>query len=398
MSFFESVSLQPNDPVMGLNLLFAKEKNPLKVNLGVGTYKDENGQSIVMRCIREAEALVYEKNQAKDYLPIVGDTEFIKNLLPYVLGEDCEALLDGRVQAIQSLGGSGALRIGTDFLTKLDKRHEVYVPDPTWANHFPLMNEAGLQIHSYPYYDSVNHCLDFSRMKEHIQKIPKGNIILLHACCHSPTGIDPSFEQWCELADIIKEQKLIPFFDFAYHAFGDGIEGDRRAIRHFIDSGHECLIAYTCSKNFGLYGERVGALIICSSSPENSLKILSNCKQIARRSYSVPPCGGARLVKTVLSSESLTLEWKKELNEIRERVKQLRQNLCNKLAHEIPGRDFSFMRQQKGMFSFAGLSSDEALKLRKKNAIYLLENGRINVAGLNASNVDYVVASIKNLH
>lgn len=393
MPFFNDIPQLPDDPILGLPIAFAADPRPNKINLGIGAYKTAEGHPLVLKSVRKAESLLLQKNLPKDYLPIEGDADFLRCSLQLLFGSNSPLWQTGRFFAAQSVGGASALRIGAEFLAKLVSK-TVFISQPSWSNHKQIFERAGLNVGSYPYFDPHTFMLDFSGMCEAIKNMPPGSVILLHGCCHNPTGIDPSFEQWKELSNLIKKQQLIPFFDLAYQGFGRGLDEDAQAIRHFVNEGHEMLIAYSFSKNFGLYGERVGFLTVVCSSVDRVPKIASQIRSLIRGNYSNPPLHGARIVSTILKSPELTQEWKTELNNMCERVKEMRKALIAALLVKGQNRNFSYMNQQIGLFSFTGLSPEQVQRLRKEKAIYMPNSGRINVAGLNTQNVSHVAEAL----
>lgn len=393
MPFFNDIPQLPDDPILSLPIAFAADSNPNKINLGIGAYKTAEGHPLVLASVRKAESILLQKHLNKEYLPIEGDPEFLRYSLQLLLGTDSSFWQTNRYFAAQTVGGASALRIGSEFLAKLVSK-TIFISQPSWSNHKQIFERAGLNVGSYPYFDHKKYSLDFNGMCEAIKNMPKGSIILLHGCCHNPTGLDPTFEQWKELSDLIKKQQIIPFFDIAYQGFGRGLDLDAEAIRHFVSEGHEILIAYSFAKNFGLYGERVGFLTIVCSSIDQVPKIASQIKSLIRGNYSNPPLHGARIVSTILKSHELTLEWKTELNNMCERVKEMRKALIAALLVKGQDRNFSYMHQQIGLFSFTGLNPDQVQQLRKEKAIYMPNNGRINIAGLNTQNVGYVAEAL----
>lgn len=393
MPFFNDIPQLPNDPIMGLPIAFAADPRPNKINLGIGAYKTAEGHSLVLASVRKAESLLLQKHLNKEYLPIEGDPEFLRCSLQLLLGSDSPLWQTGRFFAAQSVGGASALRIGGEFLSKLVSK-TIFISQPSWSNHKQIFERAGLNVGSYPYFSPQTHLLDFSGMCGAIKNMPSGSVILLHGCCHNPTGIDPTFEQWKELSGLIKKQHIIPFFDLAYQGFGQGLDLDAEAVRHFVNEGHEALIAYSFSKNFGLYGERVGFLMIACSSADQVPKIASQVRSLIRGNYSNPPLHGARIVSTILKSHELTLEWKAELNNMSERVKEMRKALIAALLVKGQDRNFTYMHQQMGLFFFIGLNPEQVERLRKEKAIYMPNNGRINIAGLNTQNVSYVAEAL----
>lgn len=333
MSFFDEIPQMPIDPIFGLPIAFAADPRPNKINLGIGAYKTAEGNPLVLNSVRKAESLILQKHLNKEYLPIEGDAEFLRCSLELLLGKDSPLFQTGNYFAAQTIGGASALRLAGEFLAKLISR-TVFLSAPSWSNHKQIFERAGLNVGSYPYFESKTFTLDFTGLCHEITNMPPGSVILLHGCCHNPTGIDPSFEQWKELSEQIKKQKIIPLFDIAYQGFGQGLEEDAKAIRYFINQGHELLISYSFSKNFGLYGERVGFLTVVCSQSEQIKKIGSQIKSLIRGNYSNPPLQGTRIVSTILNSEELTQEWKKELQSMSGRIKNMRTALVAALDSE----------------------------------------------------------------
>lgn len=389
MSFFDEIPKMPIDPIFGLPIAFNADSRPNKVNLGIGAYRTEEGNPYVLKSVEKAETIILKKHLDKEYLPIDGDRLFLEHSLKLLLGEGCN--LENLVAA-QSVGGTGSLRIAGDLLSKLISR-TIFISEPTWANHKQIFEKAQLNVIPYPYYDSASSTLNFSSLCDEIRRMHPGSAILLHGCCHNPTGVDPSTEQWRELSHLIKKQKIIPLFDFAYQGFGDGIEQDAAAIRYFVKEGHECLISYSFSKNFGLYGERVGFLAVICPHAGQKEKIGSQIRTLIRGNYSNPPLHGARIISTILQSSELKNEWIEELQEMRERIKKMRHALSHTL-HELGNRrNFDYLVKLKGLFSFSGLNESQVDRLKQEYAIYMPNDGRINIAGLNSKNLSYVAKS-----
>ncbi len=394
MSFFHNIPLLPEDPILSLPAAFAAERNPTKVNLGIGAYKSAEGASLVLTCVRAAENQIIQKQLLKDYLPIDGDPEFIRLSLPVILGKEIIQKNGDSIFGIQTLGGSCALRIGGEFLAR-NLTKNIFISQPSWHNHKTIFEAAGLSVGSYPYYDFEKRKLDFSGMLQAISNIPKNSAILLHASCHNPTGFDPSPEQWKELSALIKKQGILPFFDMAYQGFGQDMDQDAYSVRSFIEDGHEILLAYSFSKNLGLYGERVGMLIGATSDSKDIPSILSQLKFSIRGMYSNPPLQGVRIVSTILRSPELTGDWKNELKNMCERVFEMKKALHAALLVKSKNqRSFSEMLEQKGIFMFCGLNPAQVERLRVEKGIYMPSNGRINVAGLNTQNIDYVAEAL----
>lgn len=391
--FFTDIPLLPEDPILGLAIAFAADPRPNKINLGIGAYKTAEGHPLVLSSVRKAESLLVQKNLYKEYLPIDGDAEFLRVSLQLLFGNDSPLWKSNQFFAAQTIGGGGALRIGGEFLSKLISK-TIFVSQPSWSNHKQIFERSGLNVGSYPYFNPKTFLLDYQGMCEAIEHMPSGSVILLHGCCHNPTGIDPTIEQWKELSDFIKKQRLIPFFDIAYQGFGPGIEEDVQPIRHFVNEGHEMLVAYSFSKNFGLYGERVGFLTVICQDANQVPKIGSQIKSLIRGNYSNPPLHGARIVSTILKSHELTLEWKSSVENMRDRVNDMRKALIAALLVKNHHHNFDYLHQQRGLFSYSGLTADQVQTLRQEKAIFMPSNGRINIAGLNTQNLTYVAESI----
>ncbi len=415
MSFFESVERYPDDPIFGLLSLFAKDPRDHKVNLGIGVYKTSDGKPFVLPSVRKVESLLLSRNLNKEYLPIEGDVTFLKETHKLLFGEDASLLSENRIASAQTVGGTSALRSIAELLHE-NHCNTIFIPSPTWPNHKAIFSQSHLKVETYPYYDPLNTCFDFKGMCAAIKEMPKGifilmnrrpprstlfpkempkgSAILLHGCCHNPTGFDPDRNEWQEIADLIKKSQIIPVFDLAYLGFSKGTEEDAFAIRHFLESSHELLIALSYSKNFGLYGERVGALVCVAQNEQIALNLQSLIKHHIRASYSTPPLQGMRIVSTILQSPSLREDWKIELRHMRERIQEMRKMLVSELLSKGCSKDFSFINKQSGLFSYCGLGQDSLLRLKNEYGIYIPLNGRINVAGLNAQNLPYVVEAI----
>lgn len=392
MSFFQNIPLLPVDPIFGVSHAFTADPRPNKINLSVGAYKTAEGQPLVLSSVKKAENILLQRALNKEYLPIEGDPQFLESAAQLMLGADSPVLQSGRYFSAQSVGGTSALRISAELLAKCSSKM-IFIPQPSWENHKQTFEHAGLKVGTYPYLDPLTHYLDYSGMCEAIQNMPKKSIILLHACCHNPTGVDLNEEQWKELSDLIQKQELIPFFDMAYHGFGKGLEEDAKAVRYFANKIPEMVIAYSFSKNFSLYGERVGFLMVISP-PTFLLSLKSQIKSLIRGNYSNPPLHGARIVSTILQSPELGLEWKKELEGMRERIEEMRRTFIAALLAQTTDRDLSYLKEQQGLFSFLGLGAPQVQYLRDEKAIYMPYTSRINVASLNTQNVSYVAESI----
>lgn len=396
MSFFNSISLLPGDSILSLAAAFKADPNPNKVNLGIGAYKTADNKSLVMTCVSKAEAILQSAHLDKEYLPIEGDSEFLKAAAPILFGTQSPALVNENLFITQTIGGTGALRIGAEFLAA-NISPVIYVSNMTWPNHQQIFERAGLTVHTYPYYDSVNHRLKFNELCEAVKKMPPASAIMLQGCCHNPTGMDLSFEQWKELSELLKKQRVLPFFDNAYQGFHTDLESDVKAIRYFIEQGHEIMVANSYAKNFGLYGERVGFLAIVTNHAQRTQHIASHFKHIIRASYSSPVLHGARIVSTVLRSPELINEWKEELQNMKDRIVEMRQALIASLMVKAKHKDFSFMHNQHGMFSLCGLDEQAVNRLKKEKSLYIPNSGRINIAGINTLNLEYVSEAIASV-
>ena len=391
---FENIKLAPADPILGLTDAFRADTNPLKINLGVGIYQDQNGKTTNLLAVTEAEALLLKSNAPKTYLAIEGGAAYGTALQKLLLGEGHPLLSSGRVKTAQSPGGTGALRIAADFLAQQKPGTTVWFSDPTWANHHAIFKAAGIKTDSYRYFDAAINGIDFDGLCAALRKIPAGDVVVFHACCHNPSGADPSHEQWKELAKIQQEVGFGVLFDFAYQGFGKGIEEDAIGIRTFADVCDELLVASSFSKNFGLYNERVGALSMIAKSAEEADAAFSQIRVAIRCNYSNPPSHGAGIVATILNSPELRKMWENELAAMRQRIAEMRSLFVKTLADAGATQDFSFIEEQVGMFSFSGLNKTQVDRLKKDYAIYIVGSGRINVAGMNQDNLPRLCQAI----
>jgi len=394
---WKNIEAAPADSIFGLNEAFKKETNPSKVNLGVGVYKDDAGNTPVLKSVKAAEKTLLDKEQTKSYLPISGDPVYASSVQKLIFGENSEVISNGRAATVHAPGGTGALRVGADLLKKFNKDAKVWVSKPTWANHKGIFAAAGFAIADYNYYDAANMCLDFPALVASLEAVPAGDIVLLHACCHNPSGVDLNEEQWQQVVAIGKARGWIPFLDFAYQGFGAGVEADRFAVEQFAAAGVDFFVASSFSKNFGLYNERTGALTVVSPTREESVVAMSHLKATVRVIYSNPPAHGGLVAATVLSDPALYQQWLGELNDMRERIVAMRTALVDGIAARGIARDFSFIKDQRGMFSFSGLNDDVVKWLRDNKAIYVVGGGRINLAGLNSGNINYVCDAIAEI-
>ena len=393
-SLFESVELAPRDPILGLNEQYNADTRAGKVNLGVGVYYDDQGRLPLLQAVRKAEIARIEAAAARGYLPIEGIPGYNKGAQTLLFGQGSDLLASGRVLTAQALGGTGALKIGADFLKQLLPQSKVVISNPSWENHRALFERAGFTVDTYPYYDAATHGLNFTGMLQCLQELPPQTIVLFHACCHNPTGVDPTFEQWQQIVQVVKDKNLVPFLDIAYQGFGDGLDEDASVVRLFAKHDLTMLISSSFSKSFSLYGERVGALTLVSSSKEESTRVLSQLKRVIRTNYSNPPTHGGTVVSTVLNTPELYTLWADELAGMRDRIRAMRIQLVQKLKEHGVKQDFDFVLKQRGMFSYSGLTSGQVDRLREEYGVYAVSSGRICVAALNSSNIDHVASSI----
>jgi len=394
MSMFSAVEMAPRDPILGLNEQFNADTNPNKVNLGVGVYFDDNGKLPLLQCVQTAEKAMMDKPTARGYLPIDGIAAYDAAVKSLVFGADSEPVKSGRVATVQGIGGTGGLKIGADFLKKLNPNAKVLISDPSWENHRALFTNAGFTVETYRYYDAATRGVDFAGMLADISAAPAGTIILLHACCHNPTGYDITAAQWDQIIAAIKAKNLVSFLDMAYQGFGNGIAEDGAVIGKFVAAGLDFFVSTSFSKSFSLYGERVGALSVLCASKEEADRVLSQLKIVIRTNYSNPPTHGGAVVAAVLNNPELRALWEKELGEMRVRIKAMRQKLVDGLKAAGVKQDMSFITSQIGMFSYSGLSKDQMVRLRSEFGVYGTDTGRMCVAALNSKNIDYVCQAI----
>lgn len=388
------VEMAPRDPILGLTELFVADSNKAKVNLGVGVYYDNTGKVPLLDCVRQAEQQLVVAAKPRAYLPIDGLADYDRAVRQLVFGADSTLIGQNRIVTLQTLGGTGALKVGADFLRRICSDAQVWISNPSWENHRGLFENAGFTVNAYPYYDAATHGIDFAAMTRCLEQIPSGSIVLLHACCHNPTGVDLSRDQWSEVISIVKARNLIPFLDIAYQGFGDGIELDAYAVRTFAEATSPVFVANSFSKSFSLYGERVGGLSIVTGNADEAARILSQIKRLVRTNYSNPPTHGGQIVATVLGDAGLRSLWESELTNMRDRIREMRELLVTKIAERLPGADFGFVTQQRGMFSYSGLTKTQVQRLREEYSVYAIESGRICVAALNTANIDYVASAI----
>ncbi len=391
---FLAVALAPRDPILGMTEAYNADGRSNKINLGMGVYTDADGRVPILSAVREAEHLRLTNTPTRSYLPIDGIALYNSGARKLLFGEDSQLLADGRVVTVQALGGTGALKVGADFLHQLSPDAEVLISDPSWENHLALFTAAGFKVRNYAYFDATTRGLDFDGMIVALQSAAPGTIVVLHACCHNPTGVDPTREQWARIISVLVERKLMPFLDIAYQGFADGIEADAFVVRALADAGLEFLVASSFSKSFSLYGERVGALSIVTADKSESARVLSQLKRVIRTNYSNPPTHGGAMVAAVLSDPKLRAMWEDELTSMRERIRAMRVGLVERLRQRMPSISFDHIERQRGMFSYSGLSSAQVQRLREEFAIYAIDTGRICVAALNEHNIDAVADAI----
>ncbi len=393
-SIFTAVEMAPRDPILGLNESFNADTRTTKVNLGVGVYFDDNGKIPLLEAVKIAEKARLESMPARGYQPIEGLGAYNQAVQALLFGKDSALLAEGRVITAETLGGTGALKVGADYLKRLLPDATVYFSDPSWENHRAIFESAGFPVDTYPYYDAATRGVNFDAMKACLLSLPAGSIVVLHACCHNPTGADLNEAQWRETIDAIRARGLIPFIDMAYQGFADGIADDALALNLFAASGLQFFVASSFSKSFSLYGERVGALSVVTASKDESARVLSQIKRVIRTNYSNPPTHGGAVVAAVLSTPELRQKWEDELAVMRERIRAMRLGLVEKLKEKGVAQDFSFVVKQRGMFSYTGLSAEQVARLQSKFGIYAVSTGRICLAALNSKNIGYVADAI----
>ena len=393
-SLFGAVELAPRDPILGVSEAFVADTNPDKVNLGVGVYCDDNGKVPLLECVRRAERALTDKGAPHPYVPIDGIPAYDKAVRAMLLGEDSEIVQSGRAFTVQALGGTGGLRVGADFLRRFAPGSKVWISDPSWENHRALFEAAGFEVGTYTYYDAATRGLDFPGMIASLEKLPAGAIVVLHACCHNPTGVDPTPEQWQRVLGVVRDRGLVPFLDMAYQGFAEGVVADGAIVRRFAATPGPLLVASSFSKSFSLYGERVVALTVVAGDKDEAARVLSQVKRIVRANYSNPPSWGGQIVTAVLTSPELIELWDRELGQMRERIKTVRAELVKRVGAKLPGRDFSYVTRQRGMFSYSGLTKEQVARLRAEYSVYAIDSGRICVAAVNSRNVAYVADAL----
>ena len=391
---FESLKPVAIDPILGLMTAFKADTRPVKIDLGVGVYQDDHGRTPVMEAVKIAEARLLELETTKSYQGMAGDPDYNQRMLGLLFGEQHSILSSGRVKSIQAPGGSGALRVGAEVIRRARPESKLWIGVPTWPNHIPLLGSAGFEIKEYPYYDMSRHQISSQAMMEALRSVPAGDMVLLHGCCHNPTGADLSHDQWDEIADMALERGFIPFIDTAYQGLGDGLVEDGYGMRMMAERLPELVIASSCSKNFGLYRERTGSITFIAETPEQADIVISQAMSTARSIYSMPPAHGALLVSMVLGDDQLRAQWQAELEIVRLRIKSMRTLLCDSIQDNEAGMDFRHIKEQKGMFSFLGITSVQLQRLREEFGIYIVSSTRVNLAGVNSNNIDYLSQSI----
>ena len=394
---FDRIEMAPPDPILGLEEAFKRDPNPAKINLAAGVYKDADGATPILHVVKRAEEQILLDEISKSYLGIVGAPEYATVVQGLIFGADHSLVSSGRAVTAHAPGGTGALRVAAEFIKRANPSARVWLSQPTWPNHANVMRAAGLEVATYPYFDAPANRLSFDALLETLAQLPEGDVVVLHGGCHNPTGIDPSPDQWAAIADVLTARRALPLVDFAYQGFAEGIDEDAAGVRTLCDRLGELLIATSYSKNFGLYNERVGALTLVAASPAAANAALSQIKSLIRANYSNPPAHGAKIVTTILRSAELRSDWEIEVAAMRGRIHQMRRRFVEQLIALGVERDFSFIERQHGMFSFTGLTKDQVLTLRSQHAIYIVDSGRINVAGLTEANLPVLSAAIASV-
>ena len=396
-SLFAAVEMAPNDPILGVTEAYNADPNPNKVNLGVGVYTDDEGKVPVLECVRRAEQAIAAKAMARNYLPIDGLKPYDRAAQDVVFGVESAALKEGRVVTVQALGGTGGLKLGADLLRRVNPAAEVWISDPSWENHRAIFEYAGYRVNTYPYYDPATHGLRFDAMMQALDEMPAGAIVLLHACCHNPTGVDLKEPQWERVIETVNRRGLVPFLDIAYQGFAEGLDADASAVRRFAESCAAVFVSSSFSKSLSLYGERVGALSIVTQDATEVNRVLSQVKRVIRTNYSSPPTHGGQAAATVLTTPELRTLWEQELGQMRDRIKTMRRQLVDKIRAIRADFDFSFVVEQRGMFSYSGLTREQVQRLRTDYSIYTIDSGRICVAALSSRNIDYVAKAVASV-
>jgi aspartate aminotransferase len=391
---FESIQALPPDPILGISGAFSQDPNPRKIDLGAGVYRDETGNTPIFRAVKEAESRWFGLENTKVYIPPAGYPDFNAAMIPHVFGEEHPAVAGRRIGSVMTPGGCGALRVGAELINRFRPGATLWVSAPTWANHVPLLGGAGLQIREYPYYDPETQGLDAEAMLEVIGRAGRDDVVLLHGCCHNPSGVDLRREHWDAIAELAGRQGFLPYIDLAYHGFGYGLDADAYGPRRLAESLPEVVVTYSCSKNFGLYRERAGALMVVGREPAHAEAAITHINQIARGMYSMSPSHGGAIVKTILGDAELYRQWREEVDAVRRHINDMRALLADTLEKKKAPRDFSFIKSQRGMFSFLGISKELVQRLRKEFSVYLVDSSRINIAGVSVKNADYLADAI----
>ena len=392
-SLLAGVSMAPRDPILGVTELYVADTNPRKVNLGVGVYYDDKGKVPLLECVQRAEQQRVQSAAPKSYLPIDGLQAYDQAVQALIFGADARLLKEKRSVTVQAIGGTGGLKIGADFLKQLSPDAQVWISEPSWENHRALFEAAGFKVQAYPYYDPATRGLKFEAMLKALEALPAGTVVVLHSCCHNPTGVDLSQAQWQKILDVVQARGLVPFLDLAYQGFSDGIDADAYAPRLFAAAMSPIFLSSSFSKSLSLYGERVGAFTLVAASADEAARALSHVKRVVRTNYSNPPTHGGDIVARVLNTPELRALWEKELGAMRERIKSMRKALADGVQKRS-GKDFSFVLKQHGLFSYTGLSKAQVERLRTEHSIYAIDTGRVCVAALNSGNIDYVAEAI----
>lgn len=389
--------MAPLDPIIGLNEEYNRDDFPNKVIVGVGAYRDDGGKPYVLPCVREAEERIFQRNLDMEYSGIAGDAKFVEETLKFGYGEDCAAFKENRIHGVQALSGTGGLRVMGELLAKHGHK-QIYVPNPTWGNHKAIFTNAGLEVKTYSYYKAETSDLDFENMVKDLKSIPSGTVVLLHACAHNPTGMDPTMEQWKQISEIAKERNLLPFFDCAYQGFASGdADVDAGALRMFVEDGHLMCMIQSFSKSFGLYGHRVGTLSVVGANEEEAKKVVSQLKLVIRPMYSNPPRHGSRIVSTILGDAKLKEDWKVQCFEMANRIDTMRTAMRESLEKAGSSHNWDHITKQIGMFAYSGLNKDQVMQMREKHHIYCTADGRISMAGVTSGNVDYIANAIHDV-
>lgn len=384
---FEKITAAPADPILGLTDIFRADARPNKINLGIGVYKDETGKTPVLTSVKKAEQYLLENETTKNYLGIEGIPAFASCTQELLFGKESPIVTNRRARTAQTPGGTGGLRVAADFIANQTSAKRIWISNPSWPNHKNVFTAVGLEVLEYAYYDAANHALDFDGLLNSLKQAQAGDVVLFHGCCHNPTGIDPTAEQWAQLAELSVANGWLPLFDFAYQGFANGLEEDAQGLRIFAAKHQELIVASSYSKNFGLYNERVGACTIVAADAETADRAFSQVKAAIRANYSNPPSHGAAVVATILGNDALRAMWEQELTDMRQRIHRMRQLFVNTLQEKGAQQDFSFIIQQNGMFSFSGLTKEQVLRLREEFGVYAVNSGRVNVAGMTPDNM-----------